>query len=169
MSQGTEYPTKIGLLNAIKAKIFTNRRFYTTADRIQTAINDVVESLWGKTQEEVIYVIDDDNVADHVGVFSADNHPTLMNIPNNTTILSIETTTGISAMLLTFVTTPSNGKRLDIVGNLKIWQGTDSWDTEIGQFSAYYYTYRNSYADAISLEGFESFMYWNGVWFYNGY
>lgn len=118
---------------------------------------------------ENIYVVNDDNVADHVGVFGAFNHPTLINIPNDTTILSIETTSEISAMLLTFITTPSNGKRLDIVGNVKIWQGGPGWDTEIGRFSAYYYVYRHSYVGTISVEGFESFMYWNGVWYYRGY
>lgn len=49
MSSGTKYENKIDLLASIISKVYTNTSFSVTADKIQTAMNDIIESLWDKT------------------------------------------------------------------------------------------------------------------------
>jgi hypothetical protein len=47
---GTIYTEKQDLIDAVKGFVFTNDGFAVTADGIQTAILDTVESLWNKSQ-----------------------------------------------------------------------------------------------------------------------
>jgi len=48
MGAGTDYQIKEDLLNAIDQLIYTNNTFDVTADMINTACQDIVESLWNK-------------------------------------------------------------------------------------------------------------------------
>lgn len=164
MSTGTKYTSKATLLTSILQKIFTNKSFKVTADKIQTAINDVIESLWNRRYDKVILTIEDDNVADYL------SGTDLQNIPNDTDIISIEVTTAINVATISFVSTPSNGKEIRIVGNGKInlWQG-DGTATPY-QLSKYYYSFIDGHSGASQSIGiFQDFMLWNEVWYYDGY
>lgn len=179
MSQGTKYETKANLLASIKAKIFTNKQYKVTADFIQTACNNIVESLWSRTPDEVIYVINDDNIADHAEL--RDTRAIITNIPDDTTLISFECETALESFVkevsgnmivevsaLTFVTTPINGTKVKMIGMGNLY-ASSSTDFGVGQFSEYYYTYRGNYQGCIAVKAFETFMYWNGVWYYNAY
>jgi len=46
MSQGTDYGTKPALLDAVEALVYTNTNNEISADAEQTAMNDIIETLW---------------------------------------------------------------------------------------------------------------------------
>ena len=165
MGQGTKHTSKNSLLGEIMQKVFTNKSFLVTADKLQTVLNSIVESMWWKP---VVLTITDANLSTyltHVG----DNNPPYdyLTIPSNVGVLEINTTTKLSLAGIKNTTTRENGSKLKVIGNITLW-GSLSFNFGEGRMSMYYYQYHPGAAGG-TMEGFQEFIYWNEVWICDGY
>lgn len=179
MGTGTKYTTKSNLIASIVQKVFTNVSFKVTADNIQTALNNIVESLWSKKYEPVILEINDANLSTYYEAKPYINTYAygLKAIPDDVDYIVINTTTLVQIAEISFVSNIPNGKTIRIfstyidnnVGNLKIWEGNGDINFP-RQISQYYYSMIDGHYDSYSTkELYQEFMYWNGVWYYDGY
>lgn len=108
MSQGTKYTVKNSLLASVARKVFTNTTWQVTADMIQTAMNDIIESLWGLVtdvnyfslegtvvsglQADIglnVVVVQNPNAVEHIQVGDYINGEFSV-FPNGTTVLAKE-------------------------------------------------------------------------------
>ena len=178
MGTGTKYTTKSNLIASIVQKVFTNVSFKVTADNIQTALNNIVESLWSKKYEPVILEINDANLSMYY-----ENKPYLSiyayglkAIPDNVDYIVINTTSLLRIAEISFVSNVPNGKNIRIFstntsgdGNLSLWEGNGNTNF-INQLSRYYYSMTDSHNGSYNTkELYQEFMFWNGVWYYDGY
>lgn len=178
MGTGTKYTDKTSLITSIVQKVFTNVSFKVTADNIQTALNNIVESLWSKKYEPVILEINDANLSTYYEAKEYINTYAhgLKAIPDNVDYLVINTTGLIEIAEISFVSNVPNGKTIRIfnnhagnVNNLKIWQGNGNPNFP-KQITQYYYSMVDGHYDSYNTkELYQEFMYWNGVWYYDGY
>ena len=178
MGTGTKYTTKSNLIASIVQKIYTNVSFKGTADNIQTALNNIVESLWNKKYEPVVLEINDANLSDYYETkpYISQYAHGLKAIPDNVDYIAINTTSILQIAEISFVSNVPNGKTIRVFsintpsgGNLSLWQGNG--DTSfINQLSRYYYSMTDSRNGSYNTkELYQEFMFWNGVWYYDGY
>lgn len=98
----------------------------------------------------------------------------IKNVPNSTTIISIETSTVFNDVIgVAMETTPFNGQKLRIIGNIEYRSTTG---TDPNTFTQYIYQYLSSnggtparYIPTNNLDAWVEFMYWNGTWYLPGY
>lgn len=171
MSSGTRFTTKDGLISSIVKKIYTNTKFEVSADKIQTAIRDVVESLWDKRPN--ILTITDANISQYYSVI--DSYIPILTIPAETDILMFNTTVDTNLFGIRMSGDYYNGKKLKISGYVRFWQ-PDIYSLGIsGRMSQYYYanTYssNNGYDGRVNqiIEAFAEFVWWNGTWYGDWY
>ena len=178
MGTGTKYTTKSNLIASIVQKVFTNVSFKVTADNIQTALNNIVESLWSKKYEPVILEINDANLNIYYELkpYLSDYSGGLKAIPDNVDYIVINTTSLLRIAEISFVSNVPNGKNIRIFstntsgdGNLSLWEGNGNTNF-INQLSRYYYSMTDSHNGSYNTkELYQEFMFWNGVWYYDGY
>ena len=156
MGNGTKYTSKLDLIKSNISKIFANLGFLVSADKIQTVINDVIESLWPTVLE-----INDGNVS----VYHIAGN---LVVPTGTNKLFINTTTPLKVKNLLFVDAITNGTEIQVCGNIQFWTGDGSSD--VGRMSRYYYQYTFGHGSAdYMIEGCNTFVYFNQVWYCNFY
>lgn len=171
MGKGTRFSTKEGLLSSVIKKIYTNINFEVSADKIQTAINDVIESLWNKRPNTLI--LNDANISQYKSI--VENYLPIVTIPTDTDILVFETTGDLNLFGIRMSGDIYNGKKLTVTGRVRFWQPPGYFYTVQGRMSDYYYAYTHSSfsntdgRDNQMIQSFAEFIWWNGVWFGNWY
>ena len=167
MATGTRFSTKDGLISSITKKIYTNTKFEVSADKIQTAIRDVIESLWDKRPN--ILVINDANISQYMSV--VESFRPIVTIPVETDILVFETSGDTNLFGIRMSGDFYNGKKLKVTGRIRFWQPDDYSLLIQGRMSRYYYAH--TYSPVSNNDGrinqifecFSEFIYWNGAWF----
>lgn len=122
-------------------------------------------------QNAEILTITDANVSTYVGIGVGAITDMIINVPINTKIISIETTTKQKVNGVQFDHQPMNGQRVTITGNIEYATG-EGYNSTDGRFSRYLYSYLTSTSGSgaiSSVEAFYDFLYWNGVMYTEGY
>lgn len=171
MATGTRFSTKEGLISSVIKKIYTNTKFEVSADKIQTAIRDVIESFWDRRPN--ILILNDANISQYMSI--VESYRPIVIIPVETDILRFEVTSDLNLFGIRMSGDYYNGKKLKVSGNVRFWQ-PESYSLSIqGRMAEYYYAYTYSYVSNNDgrnnkmYESFAEFIWWNGVWFGNWY
>lgn len=165
MGQGTKHTSKTSLLGEILQKVFTNKSFLVTADKLQTVLNSIVESMWWRP---VVLTITDENLSTYLTHVEDNNPPyAYLTIPSNVGVLEVKTKSKLSLAGIKNATTRENGSKLKVIGNITLW-GSLNFNFGEGRMSLYYYQYHPAAAGG-TMEGFQDFIYWNEVWLCDGY
>jgi hypothetical protein len=98
MGQGTNIRSKTSLLVEILQKVFTNKSFLVTADKLQTVLNSIVESMWWRP---VVLTITDENLSTYLTHVEDNNPPyAYLTIPSNVGVLEVKTKSKLSLAAL---------------------------------------------------------------------
>lgn len=117
-----------------------------------------------------ILTITDANVGTYIGTGTGSSEQYLINVPIKTTIVSFETTSFQKIYGVQFASTPSNGKKVSLVGLVEYACSVS--ETATGRFSLYLYGYLAGTAGGTqtkAVDAFIEFMAWNGKMYSDGY
>lgn len=178
MGSGTKFITKEGLVSSVVKKIYTNKNFEVSADKIQTAIRDVIETLWDRRPNILIITTSDINIGGSSPYITYDiADPThsrkIFTIPSEIDMLVFENATPVDIHAIRITGTVYNGKKLKISGNVILKQAPSGMELN-GRVGRYFY-YHNSITpfnfsySAPIVEAFTELIWWNGVWFCEWY
>jgi len=123
---------------------------------------------------ENVFTINDANYADHFGMppgatGACDPYNYyLLDIPANTDIISVETTSALKVFGIQTDTSWNNGHKVTLCGKISYGEPVTLFN---GGFTEYLYNYLLHAQSTYDYNNqvFQTFMYWNGIFYYRGY